>query len=316
MRKRKAERAAIAAAGIGGALALFSHWRGRRAEAQVPPDGAFVAVDGARLHYTDQGEGPPVVMIHGLGGQLRNFSYALADLIARHHRVILIDRPRSGYSTAAAGTEPGVAEQAAIIAACIRALGLERPLLVGHSLGGAVALALALDDPGLASGLALIAPLTQPQPEPPAAFRGMAIGTASRAGRLALAHTLAVPLALLTAPATLKAVFAPEPAPPDFAARGGGALALRPGNIAAAMFEMRRASEEMGPLSARYGELTLPVAILYGREDHVLDHRRDGEAAARQIPRCRLELVEGGHMLPVTQPELTARFIERAATAR
>ncbi|WP_375392610.1 alpha/beta fold hydrolase [uncultured Sphingomonas sp.] len=313
--KPKAGRAAIAAAGVGGALALFSHWRGRRAEAQVPPDGAFVAVDGARLHYTDQGEGPPVVMIHGLGGQLRNFSYALADLVARHHRVILIDRPRSGYSTAA-GAEPDVAAQARIVAAGIRALGIERPLLVGHSLGGAVALALALDDPGLASGLALIAPLTQPQPEPPPAFRSMAVGTASRAGRLALAHTLAVPLAMATAPATLRAVFAPEPAPSDFAVRGGGALALRPGNIAAAMFEMRRASEEMGPLSARYGELTLPVAILYGREDQVLDHRRDGEAAARQIPRCRLELVEGGHMLPVTQPELTARFIERAATAR
>ena len=68
--------------------------------------------------------------------------------------------------------------------------------------------------------------------------------------------------------------------------------------------------------AARYGELTLPVSILYGRGDRVLDHRRDGEEAARLIPRCRLELVDGGHMLPVTQPELTARFIERVAAER
>lgn len=305
---------AVAAAGAG--LALFSRWQGRRAEVLVPADGKFVEVAGARLHYVALGEGSPVVMVHGLGGQLRNFSYALAELIAAHHRVILIDRPRSGYSTVAAGVEPGVIEQAAMIAAGIGALELERPLYVGHSLGGALGLALALNHPGVVRALALIAPLTQPQPAPPAVFQGLAAGAATKAGRLVIAHTLAVPLGTLTAPATLKAVFAPEPAPEDFAIRGGGALSLRPGNVAAAMFEIGRASQEMEELQPRYGELTLPVSILFGREDHVLDPTRDGEETARQIIRCRLELVDGGHMLPVTQPELTARFVERAAAER
>lgn len=297
-------------------LALLSHWQGRRAEELVPPDGRFVDVPGARLHVVELGAefagAPPVVMVHGLGGQLRNFSYAVAELVARHHRVVLIDRPRSGYSTVEAGAEPGVVEQAAIIAAGIAALGLERPLYVGHSLGGALGLALALHHPGVVRGLALIAPLTQPQPAPPAVFRGLHAGAATRIGRLAIAHTLAVPLATLTGPATLKAVFAPEPAPDDFATRGGGALSLRPGNVAAAMFEIGRASREMEALQSRYGELGLPVAILYGRDDHVLDYRLDGEKTAGEIARCRLELVDGGHMLPVTQPGLTAAFIEGA----
>ena len=319
-RMKTAGIAAAAVAGTGAALALFSQWQGRRAEAKVPRDGKFLHVPGARLHYVDLGAdqvgGSPIVMVHGLGGQLRNFTYALADIVAQHHRVILFDRPRSGYSTVDPGLEPGVIDQAAMIAAGIETLALDRPLYVGHSLGGAVGLALALNHPGVVRALALIAPLTQPQPEPPAVFRGLAAGAASKGARLAIANTVALPLAMLTSPATLKQVFAPEPVAPDFDVRGGGLLALRPANVAAAMFEIGRASQEMEQLQPRYGELTLPVSILFAREDHVLKHQRDGETTAGQIARCRLELVDGGHMLPVTQPELTARFIERAAAER
>lgn len=300
---------------LGAGLALLSRWQGRRAERQVPPDGRFVDVAGARLHYVELGEGPPVVMIHGLGGQLRNFSYALAERVAAHHRVILIDRPRSGYSTVPAGAEPGITAQAQLIARAIDRLGLKRPLLVGHSLGGAIALALALDHPGLVSALALIAPLTQNMAEPPAAFRGLAAGGTSRLSRALVANLLAVPLGTLTGKATTEQVFAPEPAPDDFAIRGGGVLALRPGNVYAAIGDMHAASDEMPGIVARYAELDLPVSILFGRGDNILDHRT-GERTARDIARCRLELVEGGHMLPVTQPDLTAAFVERAATAR
>ena len=318
--KRTAAAIGVGAAAAGAGLALFSQWQGRQAERQVPADGKFVDVDGARLHYVEMGaenvSGPPVVMIHGLGGQIRNFTYAVAERVARHHRVIMVDRPRSGYSTVSAGAEPGIKAQGQLIAKGIEALGIKRPLLVGHSLGGAVSLALALDHPGLVSALALIAPLTQAQGEPPAAFRGLAAGAASKAGRYVVANLVGVPLGKLTAPATLNQIFAPEPAPADFPVRGGGALALRPGNMAAAMFELSCAANEMTAIAARYGELTLPVAILFAREDHVLDHHLHGERTAREIDRCRLELVDGGHMLPVTQPDLTAAFIERASTVR
>ena len=302
-------------AAVGAGLALFSQWQGRRAEAAVPPDGRFVDVGGARLHYVDIGEGPAIVMVHGLGGQLRNFTYALADRLP-NHRLIIIDRPRSGYSSAPKGVEPGIKEQADLIAGAIDALGLKRPLLVGHSLGGAVSLSLALDHPGLVSALALIAPLTQPQLEVPAAFKRLAANGASRASRYVFANLIGVPLGTLTGPMTLKQVFAPEPAPEDFGTRGGGALTLRPGNLSAALFEMSVASAEMETITPRYGELQLPVSILFAREDHVLDHATHGEKTVAEITGARLELTDGGHMLPVTQPELTAAFIERARLAR
>lgn len=303
--------AGVAAAGAG--LALFSQWAGRRAERQAPADGSFIDVDGARLHYLDIAEGPAIVLIHGLGGQLRNFTYALTERLPGH-RLIVIDRPRSGYSTVPAGVEPGLKDQADLIAQAIRALGLDRPLLVGHSLGSAVSLALALDHPGLVSALALIAPLTQPQTEVPAAFRGLAAGGASKVARTLIANFVAVPLGAATGKATTEAVFAPEPAPDDFAVKGGGVLALRPGNVYAAIFELQAASEEMGGIAARYGELTLPVSILYAREDAILDPVLHGETTAAAIPHARLELVDGGHMLPVTQPDATAAFIRTART--
>ena len=302
--------AGVAAAGAG--LALFSQFAGRRAERQAPVDGQFVDVDGARLHYVELGatetDSPPIVMIHGLGGQLRNFTYALTEQLPGR-RLVVIDRPRSGYSTVSAGAEPGLADQATLIAQAIAKLGLERPLVVGHSLGGAIALALALDHPDAVGALALIAPLTQPQDDVPPVFRGLVAGGESKLGRAIVANLLAVPLGAATGKQTEAAVFAPESAPEDFAVRGGGVLALRPGNVYAAMYDIRAARDEIAALVERYGTLSLPVSILYGRGDNLLDYRLHGERTAAMIPDCRLALVSGGHMLPVTQPGETAAFI-------
>lgn len=292
-----------AALAIPGVLAAYSAWATRAAEKAVPPDGRFMDVPGARLHFVERGSGAPAVMIHGLGGQLRNFSYALSHPL-RDRRVILVDRPGSGYSRS---RPMGVADQAKAIATLIARLGLQRPLVVGHSLGGAVALALALNHPSRVGALALIAPLTQVQPDVPAAFEGLARLPA--AARLPFAWTLGTPMARLTARRTLEQVFAPEPVPEDFPVRGGALLASRPANIDAASFELGHVNEEMAALVPRYGELNLPVGILYGRGDRVLDPELHGRRAADAIAGARLELTDGGHMIPVTQPTRVATFV-------
>src|SRR6186713_248398 len=108
---------AAGAALLAGGLALFSRVAARRIERDVPPDGQFITIDGVRLHYVDRGHGPAIVMIHGLGGQMRNFGYALADRLVADHRVILVDRPGSGYSAAAPSA--ALAVQATLIAGLI-----------------------------------------------------------------------------------------------------------------------------------------------------------------------------------------------------
>jgi pimeloyl-ACP methyl ester carboxylesterase len=291
-------------------LAGWSAYVGRKAEEMVPADGKFADVPGARLHYVDlnpEAEGPAIVMLHGLMGQLRNFSHSLAGLLATDHRVILVDRPGWGHSQLD-GARPGIVAQAGMVAALIEQLGLEKPLLVGHSMGGAVSLAVALDRPDLVRGLALIAPLTQVVETVPAPFKGL---LAPLALRPLLAWTVAVPVGLRTGSATAAAIFAPDPVPADFTLAGGGALAVRPKSYMAGSFEIRAAPAEMAGLVARYASLRVPVAILYGREDKVLDPQRNGEKTAAEIPGATLELIAGGHMLPVTHAGETEAWLRR-----
>ena len=150
------------------ALVVFNGVLALYARSRVPAVGRFVTVDGVRLHYVDEGSGPAVLMIHGLSSQLQTYTYAMADLLRPRYRLIMVDRPGSGYSQAAASAT--LEAQAALMSGLLRALGVDRALVVGHSLGGGVALAMTLDHPERVAGLVLLAPVTQPQQGVPGAL--------------------------------------------------------------------------------------------------------------------------------------------------
>ena len=279
----------------------------RRVEAAVPPLGSFVEIDGARIHYVDRGSGPAIVLIHGLGGVLGNFTYALVDRLATRMRVIALDRPGAGYSTRPRGMSAALREQARTIVRFIESLGIEKPLVCGHSLGGSIAIALALEAPQIPRALALIAPQTYPLRKAPAPFAGLVIP--SPLIRAVVAHTIAIPIAMRTAPRVVGAIFAPEPVPEDFAVKGGALLGLRATQFFSASTDLIAARGGIAGIAAHYGELRLPVHVLYGAQDHVLDCRKHGEMFEREVKAVDLTVVPGGHMLPVTQPDLVANWI-------
>lgn len=292
--------------GVSAALWGFSAWMTRRIEAAVPNDGHFVEVNGERFHYYDEGKGPPLVMIHGLMGSSRNLTYALSAQLREQFRVITLDRPGSGYSTRHKGTAADLPAQARQVAGFINTLGLDKPLVLGHSLGGAISLALALDHPHVVAGLVLVAPLTHPQPTLPLVFWSLAVRPAWL--RRWVSHTLTVPIGLLTSRSVVKGVFAPDSAPQDFATRGGGLLGMRPDNFYAASSEIALVNDDLPNMIKRYPQLTLPISLIYGARDKVLDFRKHGQALADKVPGLKLQLVEGhGHMLPITA---TARVVE------
>jgi pimeloyl-ACP methyl ester carboxylesterase len=280
-------------AGIGGALALWSLYITRRIEKALPALGQWVEVAGGRIHYVEMGpaDAPPLVMIHGILAQLRHFSYGLAERFAEH-RVILIDRPGWGYSMLS-GARPGIGRQADMIAEALTKLGAEKPLVVGHSMGGAVSLALALRHPALARGFALIAPYTQPVAQLVDTFRSLEVPALLRP---IIAWTLAVPMGIKSGPKKAAQVFSPDPVPADFATRGGGLLALRPASFSMGSFEVSVANVEVAEQAARYGEIAVPVAILHGRGDYLLDPALHGAKTVAAIPGAKLTLIEGGHM--------------------
>jgi pimeloyl-ACP methyl ester carboxylesterase len=292
-------------------LVLFAAFITRAVEKTVPPLGQFIDLDGARIHFLDRGRGPTILLIHGLTGQMRNFTHSLVDRLTDEFRVIAIDRPGSGYSKRAPGSSAGLTAQGDLIVKFMHAMGLERPLVVGHSLGGAIALAIALDHPECAGGFALIAPVTAPQQRVPTPFRALVIQSSWR--RKIVAWTIAIPVAIRRGEETLAIVFGPDKPPADFATKGGGLLGLRPRNFIGGSEDVIGAAVDLPKLVERYPSLTVPIAILFGTDDGILDYQSNGTMMQKKVPGLTLELVPGGHMLPVTAPKETAEFIKAAA---
>jgi len=297
-------------------LAASAVWTRRLAagaEKAVPQAGKILRVKGGAIHYTDDGprDGQPLVLIHGLAGSMHNLSYALARQLASDFRVITIDRPGTGYSTRDDDDLAALPEQAGMIWEFLDKLGVDKPVLVGHSLGGALSLAMALQRRENIGAVALISPLTATTQEPPAVFKPLVIR--SKLLRRLIAHTIAVPVARLTTGQVVTEVFAPEPAPADFMIKGGGILGLRPGSFIAASADLSGVTRSMPAQVARYREeLDVPGGVLYGADDRLLSpdlHGRSMEAFG-----LFYESLPGrGHMIPVTVPEACADFVRRVA---
>lgn len=301
--------ALAAPAALLGASHLKTRRLAREARSKVPPIGDFCDTPHGRIHYLDLGpkDAPPLVLIHGLSGQLQHFTYALTERLAQDHRVIALDRPGCGYSTRQSDALARLPEQAKILLQVLDQLAVKQPVLVGHSLGGAVALAMALQAPDKIRGLALLAPLTHPSPQGAEVFKGLIVHSSLM--RQVMAQTVAVPTAQRSASLVLQQVFAPEPCPDDFLIRGGGALGLRPEGFTAASADASFLYPAIEIQAARYAaELRTPGAVLFGAQDAVLEPEIQGQPMQRFGFDCEIA-PDRGHMLPITAPDLCEGFI-------
>jgi pimeloyl-ACP methyl ester carboxylesterase len=292
-------------------LVLFAAFSNKKATQYLPPSGTFAKLGNTKLHYVDQGQGPVIVMIHGLAGSLQNFTYGVASPLAKNYRVICVDRPGCGYSTRPREADSSLEAQADTMALLLDHLGIESAVFVGHSLGGAISLAMAQRHPHKVKALALIAPLTHLPEETAPVFKPLDI--ASPLARQILAWTLAIPGTIYRMNVSLKVIFGPEKAPSDFAIRGGGILSLRPQNFITASKDLQQAKTSMPNIEDGYASMSTPISVLYGREDRVLSCKLNGEDLMDRMAGLNLTLVSGGHMLPVTQVERTVQFIADAA---
>ncbi|MCX8204616.1 MAG: alpha/beta hydrolase [Candidatus Nezhaarchaeota archaeon] len=114
-----------------------------------------VEVSGLRLTYREAGVGPCSVLVHGALGSSFSWIYQLREAGRLGVRAVALDLPGHGGSQDLHG-QACIEDYAAVVKGFIRALGLERPLVIGHSMGGAVALSLAISDPDLVGGLVLV----------------------------------------------------------------------------------------------------------------------------------------------------------------
>jgi pimeloyl-ACP methyl ester carboxylesterase len=290
----------LAIVAILGAARAVTVRQAARSEAAHPPSGRLVEVEGGRLHVLELGvaasHGPlPIVLVHGASGNLEDLRLALGERLAAKRRVILVDRPGLGWSERpgqAADASP--ARQAALIAQALERIGVERFVLLGHSLGGAVASALALAFPARIAALVLLAPVTHPWKGGLAWYN--AILSAPVLGPI-FAHTIAVPLALLLLKRGVASVFAPQPPPADYVRRAAIRLLLRPAQFLANAQDIAVLKPFVAALAPRYSEIGIPTVILTGTADTTVSPHIHARTIAAAIPHAHLIMLAGiGHM--------------------
>ena len=287
--------------------ALFTTIISRKIKRSIPKFGKITRLEDAEIHWYDSGQGRPSIMLHGLGGNLRNFTYALTERLDDDFRVIAIDRAGSGWSRRSKPVIATLQEQARILSEFIEQERIEKPLIVGHSLGGAIALAFALEHRKQISGLALICPATQPVDRVPDIFRFLNI--TSPALRFFVAYTFSSFIGILTRKNTFQIAFAPEPISDNFSIEGGGDLALSSRAFIKTSEDLIFALSSAPLLAGREKELDVPTAILFGEQDKILDVKLHGQKFAK-LSGAKLKILNGkGHMLPLTQPDECSNFI-------
>ena len=115
----------------------------------------FTEVDGLRVRYADRGSGDSVVLlIHGFGGDLDNWLFNL-DTLAEKHRTLALDLPGHGESGKTI-LEPSLKGLAKFVSKFLEVVDVPSAHIVGHSMGGAIAIKLAMDNPGRVKSLGLI----------------------------------------------------------------------------------------------------------------------------------------------------------------
>lgn len=303
---------ALAAAASAG-LAFANHQQARAAERARPAPGRFIGVRGVRLHHMDLGAGgPPAVLLHGNGSMVEDWLAAgLFDRLAESRRVVAFDRPGFGRSERPRGEATTPEAQAALIAEAMRRLGLEGAILIGHSFGTQVALALALDHPGLVRGLLLAGGYFFPTARMDAAmFSPAALPVLGDAWR----YTLAPHLGRAMAGPVFRKLFAPLPVPARFRREFPVPLTLRPWQLRAVSEDTAAMIPAAARLSARLDELRARLAILAGAEDRIVTTPRQSGRLHEEVPGSRLTVIPGaGHMVHHASPETVAEEVERLA---
>jgi pimeloyl-ACP methyl ester carboxylesterase len=260
----------------------------------LAPTGEFIEIDGQRLHYRILGDdGPPVIGIHGASGNLLDWTAGVAPGMAETNRVLLFDRPGLGFSTRPAnGSNPSV--QAALMREAARQLGFERAILAGHSYGGAVALAWALDAPETVESLLLLAAPSQTWKTGPSLQNRIA---SNPVGGPILANLAAafVPDSLIES--NVAEVFAPQLPPENYAERINLRLTLQPAVIQANATDLVTLKSHINEMIPRYDALTMPVELLHGDADTTVGLEIHSRPLAARLPQARLEVLDGvGHM--------------------
>lgn len=298
--------------------------RTAKTEMTYPPVGQFVDVTGGKVHYLRDGTGPELILLHGAGGNLRDFTFDLMHRLTDDYTVTLFDRPGHGYTDRVPGVDTGAfatdgdspQAQAKMLREAAGKLGIKDPVVGGHSFGGIVSLAWAvagLDEDADHNARAIVS------------FAGVAMPWESGLGAYYTVNSSAlgggIVIPVLSALATdgivdnsIEGVFAPDPAPEGYGEHLGARLILRPDSFRANVRQVSELHPNVVQLQTHYDELTLPIEILHGTADTVVPIDIHAREIVKIVPSVRVQELEGvGHMPHHVDPIAAVAAIDRAA---
>jgi pimeloyl-ACP methyl ester carboxylesterase len=282
------------------------NWTYGRLPSEPKPTGSFVQVGNLRIRYLERpGTGTPVLLIHGLPGTADDFD-KITPLLAGH-RTIAIDRPGFGYST---GGYVPFDRQLQAIRELLGKLHMVRPILVGHSYGGAIALAFAERNPTAVRGLVLV--------DAAAACTRDSLYQRTQARVVKVLQWPVVrQLADVTFSQLLRKVsaeqgdseaFDPVAVDPNHRKRVL-AINMTSGNLKAWAGETLAANGVIAGVNRSLAQIRVPAVVIQGESDHLVKPTC-GRRLAALLPRAHLTMVSGGHMAPYTHPATIAAAVE------
>jgi len=266
----------------------------------------FVTVDGTRLHFVIKGEGRPVVLVHGNPGSGQDWTRVFGPLAALH-RVIAFDRPGHGRSERPKHIDATVEVQARLLHDALKQLHVERPIVVGHSWGGALALVYAINYPTEVSGIVLVAPAVYESQDLSLATELPAVPVIGDAVNFVLTPLLAATFVR----SELKKAFSPDPVPKNYL-RSVLSEWTRPKKIKTYSLDEVSLNDSLKQFTPRYSEITIPVSILAGDSDLIVPEKENAERLHQALPKSRLVLLpKTGHQIPFTRSQAVFDEIER-----
>ena len=287
---------------------------------RFPAQGKAIEVAGATLNVLDIGAkdaaGPPIVLLHGASSNLETMRRPLGERLAARHRVILIDRPGHGWSSASAEETSTPAAQARMIEEALKKLDVGPVVLVVHSWAGALGARMALDYPARVAGLAMLAPVTHPWEGGVGWYNELV--TKPVIGPL-LAYTVTLPLGYFLLAPGARAVFLPQVMPDGYVADTATPLLLRPREFLANARDLVRLKQAVKEQVPRYGEITAPTVLISGDVDKTVSTNIHSRPFAAAVASAKLIVVPGvGHMVQDAATDLVIHEIEAmvAKTAR
>ena len=295
------------------ASVLVNRATAARAERKNPPRGKFIEVRGLRLHYIEQGQGEALVLLHGNSGMIEDFtSSGIVAKAAQKYRVIVFDRPGFGHSERPRGTVWTHEAQADLIADALAQIGVSRATILGHSWGASIAVALGLRHRGMVSSLVLASGYYYPTPRSDVL---VLMGPSLPVIGDIMSHTISPLLGRLMQPFFTRKMFRPAPIPKKFD-RFPKEMAPRPSQIRACAAETALMIPDAFEMQNRYADLNMPVVIIAGAQDKIVDTDKQSARLHRDVRNSTLRRIEGvGHMVHQTATDEVMAAIDEAAGA-